>query len=231
MNRKTKKQISAPLRSYDASVHFQGQASSSSRGFTLIELLIVIVIIAILAGLVLGVLNPIQQQNRARDATVNSSITKAALSNKSLYVSSPRIAERIPTLNEFINGIGNEASETCAASASADLTGAAASCTFTLQGITAPATCDSANLYNRLAPGDSTACQFLYYRHDGAGVPVGSTPLFRIAALGAARPQQLFVYEMVERVIAGDVSERFLSCPENTDVTVATLPVTCVTLN
>ncbi len=50
------------------------------KGFTLIELLIVIVIIGILAGVVLQILNPARQQNRARDGVTRASMNKVALS-------------------------------------------------------------------------------------------------------------------------------------------------------
>lgn len=48
-------------------------------GFTLIELLLVIVILGILAGVVITVINPAAQQNRARDAVLKSSMEKIGL--------------------------------------------------------------------------------------------------------------------------------------------------------
>lgn len=44
----------------------------ASRGFTLVELLIVIALISILAVAVLATINPIEQANKARDATVQN---------------------------------------------------------------------------------------------------------------------------------------------------------------
>src|SRR3989344_1652768 len=76
-------------------------------GFTLVELLIVIVIIGILAGVVIGVLNPVQQQNRARDSVARAQLDKMALSTKGLFVSSPRSSNRSPSGTEFISGIGS----------------------------------------------------------------------------------------------------------------------------
>ena len=52
---------------------------SSEQGFTLIELLIVIVIIGILAGVVLAVINPAQQQLKANQSVLRSSTEKMCL--------------------------------------------------------------------------------------------------------------------------------------------------------
>ena len=51
-------------------------ASRKSKAFTLIELLIVIVIIGILAGVVLAILNPARQQQRAREAVFLANVSK-----------------------------------------------------------------------------------------------------------------------------------------------------------
>ena len=48
----------------------------AQKGFTLIELLIVIVIIGVLAGIVIVILNPAVQRNRARDSVLLASINK-----------------------------------------------------------------------------------------------------------------------------------------------------------
>lgn len=73
------------------------------RGFTLIELLIVIVIIGILAGVLIAVINPAQQQNRARDANVIATMNKAALSAEAFNSAYGRAA----TGAEFIAGVQN----------------------------------------------------------------------------------------------------------------------------
>lgn len=52
---------------------------SSQSGFTLIELLIVIVIIGILAGVLVAIIDPVKQQNRARDASVQATLNKIGL--------------------------------------------------------------------------------------------------------------------------------------------------------
>ena len=73
------------------------------KGFTLIELLIVIVIIGILAGILIAVIDPRTQQNRARDANVRSAINKLALHVGS-YVSAYGV---IPDDIEFQSGLQN----------------------------------------------------------------------------------------------------------------------------
>lgn len=73
------------------------------QGFTLIELLIVIVIIGILAGVLISVINPSQQSNRAKDAGVQASLNKVALGTEG-FVSA---YGRSPTGAEFIGGLQN----------------------------------------------------------------------------------------------------------------------------
>lgn len=51
--------------------------TKKSQGFTLIELLIVIAVIGILAGVVLAVINPLQQRNRASEAAARAYVGKA----------------------------------------------------------------------------------------------------------------------------------------------------------
>lgn len=197
-----------------------------SSGFTLIELLIVIVIIGILAGVVIGVLNPVQQQNRARDASFRSSLNKMALSGKSLYVSSPRSANRAPTALEFAAGVGNYlapfSGANCGDSTVANhgLPTATVTCFFQVDGLTTPENCQTA--YNGEG---TTACNFVYYR----------TPaLFRIGIRGAAAPAQLFVFSYEEVTTSGGtIAESFYTCPVGQDITVATsvLNTNCTQLN
>ncbi len=74
----------------------------NSHGFTLIELLLVIVIIGILAGTIITLINPIQQQNRAKDANVKSALSKIALATQSFisaYGTIPKDTEFILALN------------------------------------------------------------------------------------------------------------------------------------
>ncbi len=73
------------------------------KGFTLIELLIVIVIIGILAGVLIAIINPGQQQNRARDANVKATMNKVVLATEA-FVSA---YGRLPTDVEFIASLDN----------------------------------------------------------------------------------------------------------------------------
>lgn len=79
------------------------------QGFTLIELLIVIVIIGILAGVLIAVIDPAAQQNRARDANVQATINKMALAVggfRSAYGRSPDGFEFRSLIQGFALGTG-----------------------------------------------------------------------------------------------------------------------------
>jgi type IV pilus assembly protein PilA len=178
----------------------------NQKGFTLIELLIVIVIIAILAGVVIGVLNPVQQQNRARDGVIRSNMSKMVLAGKSLQVSSAR-ANKAPTHAEFISAIGNVAATDCTSTAD----GTAGTCTFAINGILLPSTCGAANTYNGDAAGQ---CRFAFYRGPAA------TPMstFRLATKSFSGANAvLFVYQYVET--AQGANEGFFSCPNSYVIT------------
>ena len=51
-------------------------ASFGQKGFTLIELLIVIVIIGILSGVLISVVNPVKQQQKANETVMRSNLDK-----------------------------------------------------------------------------------------------------------------------------------------------------------
>lgn len=193
--------------------------SNSQSGFTLIELLIVIVIIGILAGVVIGVLNPVQQMNRARDGTVRAQLDKAALSAKSLFVSSPRSQRRSPTPLEFAGGLGNiAAGTTCTTNDDA----ATATCLYSVnnQPLVTGSGTSNAGCDGSFYKGSSTnQCQYVYWR---------DTKTFRIAAKGAATPARIFVYTF-EELDTGNVSEGFYSCDPATYV-IATDPAGVCTL-
>lgn len=75
----------------------------SQKGFTLVELLIVIVIIGILAGVLIAVINPTAQQNRARDAGVQATMNKVALAVEGFNSA----YGRTPNDVEFIGAVQN----------------------------------------------------------------------------------------------------------------------------
>jgi prepilin-type N-terminal cleavage/methylation domain-containing protein len=71
-------------------------------GFTLIELLIVIVIIGLLAGVLISVINPVQQQNKARQTTVRSNVEKICLAMSACAVShSTNVVSSCDSLSEI----------------------------------------------------------------------------------------------------------------------------------
>lgn len=184
--------------------------SLSQKGFTLVELLIVIVIIGILAGVVIGVLNPVQQQNRARDAGLRAHLDKMALSTKSLYASSPRTQNRAPTTNEFIQGIANAAAPTignnCATHLDANNTGWTGRCNFNMTGVSLPTgtgiACENTGY---TGTGDAN-CHYAYYRTPTA---------FKIQTRGFAQPFRTFVYYYTEDANTGAVTEGFWNCAQN----------------
>ncbi len=139
----------------------------SASGFTLIELLIVIVIIGILAGVLISVINPTAQQNRARDANVKALINKVALAAQgyvSAYGSAPNDVQLLASL-----------SSTTGASGTYSCTGSDNICAFDISGTSFPSTC-AANQYQPTAAG-TAACHFVY-----TATNAGTAPDFRIDA-------------------------------------------------
>ena len=65
-------------------------------GFTLIELLIVISIIGILAGVILAVINPVKQRQKANEAVGVANLTKACLAVKSCIAASTQAIQSCP---------------------------------------------------------------------------------------------------------------------------------------
>jgi len=179
----------------------------NSRGFTLVELLIVIVIIGILAGVVIGVLNPVQQQNRARDGTLRASMSKMALAAKSMSASSTNGA--VPTGAEFFATVGGGVgigAVTASSHCSSDTQLATSyGCNFTVNGISMPTDCTSAGGGYSGVPGTAAACFFNYYHYaNGAAM--------RLTTKNFANPRATIVYEFVQNA-DGTITEGFYNCP------------------
>lgn len=105
--------------------------SQQSSGFTLVELLVVIVIIGILAGVLISVINPAAQQNKAKDANVKAAISKVSLATES-FISA---YGRAPYDHEFIAGLQNASAPVSVGTGSCALTaGSDFTCDFTVTG-------------------------------------------------------------------------------------------------
>ena len=187
---------------------FNMYKNNSQKGFTLIELLIVIVIIGILAAVLISVLNPVQQQNRARDASVRSSINKMALATKSL--ASGTTTGELPTPAEFVTGVSNvvTATETCSSAAPG-----VEDCTIEVNGINLPADCDGTFYMGGGETGNSTQCRFAFIRDVS-----GTTHKFKLGAATFAQPRGVYVYAYEQAIGASTSDEGFFFCaPTTTD--------------
>ena len=148
----------------------------SSRGFTLIELLLVIVIIGILAAVVIGIINPVAQQNRAKDAVVKGAISKISLATQS-FISA---YGTVPLDTEFTAALNSATSygATCTGGADYD-------CTFSVAGVAMPTVgCAAAASY---AGNTGAQC---YFRYTG----VVATKFFTIYAKSWGLPTGVFKY-------------------------------------
>lgn len=156
------------------------------KGFTLVELLIVIVIIGLLAGVLVSIINPEKQQNRAKDAGVQATISKVALSTEG-FISA---YGEVPEGDEFLDSLNNatvapEAAFTCAAG---DY-----DCTFQVVGNSLPlGECDTNGYMNTSA--DSTNCYF-YYDGNADGDDDPTTPVFAIYGASHGITDTTFVYD------------------------------------
>lgn len=137
--------------------------SQKSKGFTLIELLIVIVIIGILAGVLIAVIDPTTQQNRARDANVRATMNKIALATNG-YISA---YGRIPSELEFgggLNGFVAVPAADCDVDTNADCEFSILNAPLPVGGTTA---CDGATGGGPWSGIGGDQCTFLYCGEDG----------------------------------------------------------------
>ena len=87
----------------------------NQKGFTLIELLIVIVIIGILAGVVLQIIDPAKQQNRAKDGVTKATMEKVTLAAgafNAAYGNYPTDAELEDEIENEVNFVADGTSAT-----------------------------------------------------------------------------------------------------------------------
>lgn len=136
-------------------------AQNFQKGFTLIELLIVIVIIGILAGVLISVINPAAQQNKAKDANVKAAISKVALATES-FISA---YGRAPADYEFSAGLQNASFPiTVGTGACAQNAGSDATCDFTVTGSELPINKCNTTGWQAAVGGVGGQC---YYRYIG----------------------------------------------------------------
>ncbi|HLC93679.1 MAG TPA: prepilin-type N-terminal cleavage/methylation domain-containing protein [Patescibacteria group bacterium] len=132
----------------------------SQKGFTLIELLIVIIIIGILAGVLIAVINPGAQQNRARDGVVRATMNKIALSTNG-YISA---YGRIPNEVEFLGGIAATAAGAFPTDCNTTTGAAAANCRFEVTSAPLSVLCDANGRMNT----GTAQCYYYYCGQDNA---------------------------------------------------------------
>jgi len=157
--------------------------SQISKGFTLIELLIVIVIIGILAGVLIAVIDPTTQQNRARDANVRATMNKIALATNG-YISA---YGRVPNEIEFqggLAGFSDVGPSTCAIATEA-------ACTFVIGTQPMPTSCDIGGVVGNIVT-DSTACNYYYCGAGAIGDDFGDTCTFSAVAGSQTLSYRLF---------------------------------------
>ena len=161
------------------------QKPGQKNGFTLIELLIVIVIIGILAGVLIQVINPKAQQNRAKDASVQSTIEKISLATQA-FISA---YGRSPTESELMASLDHAAASNATICTGTTLTdNNSYSCTFSIEGSELGSTCSS----DWAGTGTAT-CYYRYYSTTATTwAPAGR---FRVYAKSYALTDRVFVYD------------------------------------
>ena len=128
------------------------------KGFTLVEVLIVLVIISIMAGLVITVVDPGKQRDRARDANIIATTTKIVAAAQAYYSATGSYPSCF-----VLTGGGNSANPTelqNVTAGSATCTAAApASGTFLMNSVVMPNLCDATG-YSATA--GTSGCKFRY---------------------------------------------------------------------
>lgn len=160
----------------------------NNKAFTLVELLIVIVIIAILAGVVITVINPIAQQNRAKDAVIVSSINKIVLATQA-YISAYGVT---PKASDFFNGLTSASTGPSTCNSNTD-------CLFTLTSAALPSTCSSTTYLGN----GTIQCNFYYV--------LTGTSSYNIVAK-AHGSDSLYVYR------SSNTSSKMQICPNSTSI-------------
>lgn len=156
----------------------------NSRGFTLIELLIVIVIIGILAGVLIAIINPAQQQNRARDANVKATMNKVVLATQGYVSAYGAPPDEVQFMSSFQNA--TKFGVLCDTVGGYD-------CVFSVTGNALPITgCSVGNWKG--ADGSVGACYFRYYR-DNAGWSGIDATRFRIYARAFGLANTVFMFD------------------------------------
>ena len=167
---------------------------TNQKGFTLIELLIVIVIIGILAGVLISVIDPTSQQNRARDAGIKASINKVVLATEgyiSAYGDAPGDIQFFGQFkNNTVSGEGTADGSGLPGTSCAGTGGVGDdACFFKISGNRLPDTCSLATggvlWYGEVASGGQ--CYF-YYNRTAAGQ-------FAVYAKAAGLADTVFKFE------------------------------------
>jgi prepilin-type N-terminal cleavage/methylation domain-containing protein len=187
--------------------------NKQQKGFTLIELLIVIVIIGILAGVLIAIIDPTKQQNRARDANVQATMNKAVLATASFNSAYGRYPDGIELIDSLNNACpAGLALPTCTTGTISAGAGCAASnnnCAFHVSG-------------NELGVGTGQGCNDLwrgigagqchfYYERISPGGPLSTE--FNIYAKSFGLTDTMFRYNnLVGEIQECDVNGSAASC-------------------
>lgn len=151
--------------------------NKNEKGFTLIELLIVIVIIGILSGVLIAVIDPTSQQNRARDAGIEAAINKIVLATEGYVSAYGYVPDDVQFLAQFKTGTVTERGTTC------QQTSGNPDCEVSVAGNSLPATCSTT--------WSGTGTSQCYFRYLGTI----NTSMFAVYAKSAGLADTVFKYE------------------------------------